>query len=330
VHAYVDRSAIHFLDQLSVEVETLSVTLGRSLTLIAESDLNDPRVVTPREAGGLGMDAQWSDDFHHALFTVLQREPAGGYYSDFGELAQLAKALEQNFVYDGIYSGYRDRIHGRPARHLSPHRFLGYIQNHDQVGNRAVGDRLHDAVGLDRAKIAAALVFFSPFIPMIFQGEEWAASSPFQYFANHGDPEMARLVAEGRRNEFAAFGWSPEQIPDPGGLETFERSKLNWNEVNQGEHAEMLAWYRALIHLRRTTPSLNNGDPGQTRVLYSRQEMWVSVERGNVMLHCNLGEAPLRVSLPEGGRVILSSRGDTRLHDGVLVLQPDAAVIIGG
>jgi maltooligosyltrehalose trehalohydrolase len=329
VHAYVDRSAIHFLEQLSAEVETLGATLGRNLTLIAESDLNDPRVVTPREAGGFGMDAQWSDDFHHALFTVLQREPVGGYYSDFGELAQLAKALEQNFVYDGIYSSYRNRIHGRPASHLSSHRFLGYIQNHDQVGNRAVGDRLHQAVGLDRAKIAAALVFFSPFIPMVFQGEEWATSSPFQYFANHGDPEMARLVAEGRRNEFAAFGWGPDQIPDPGSLETFERSKLNWNEVKQGEHEEMLAWYRALIHLRRTTPSLNNGEPKQTRVRFNQQEMWISVERGNFTLHCNLGGAPLRVSVPKGRRVILNSRGDSPLHDGVLMLEPDAVAIIG-
>jgi len=329
VHAFVDRSAIHFLEQLSVEVETLGATLGRSFTLIAESDLNDPRVVTRREAGGLGMDAQWSDDFHHALFAVLQREPASGYYADFGDLAQLAKALEQNFVYDGIYSGYRNRIHGRPASHLSAHRFLGYIQNHDQVGNRAVGDRLHRAVGLDRAKIAAAVVFFSPFIPMIFQGEEWAASSPFQYFANHGDPEMARLIAEGRRNEFAAFGWNPEQIPDPGSLETFEHSKLNWDEVKQGEHAEMLAWYRALIHLRRATPSLNNGEPGQTRALYSRQEMWISVERGNLTLHCNLSEVPLRVSVPEGSQVILNSRGQTPLHGGALMLEPNAAVIIG-
>jgi maltooligosyltrehalose trehalohydrolase len=330
VHAYIDRSAIHFLEQLSAEVETLGATLGRNLSLIAESDLNDPRVVTPREAGGLGMDAQWSDDFHHALFTVLQRKPAGGYYSDFGELAQLAKALEQNFVYDGIYSSYRNRIHGRPASQVSPHRFLGYIQNHDQVGNRAVGDRLHEAVGLDRAKIAAAMIFFSPFIPMIFQGEEWAASSPFQYFANHDDPEMARLVAEGRRNEFAAFGWSPEQIPDPGSLETFEHSKLNWNEINQREHADMLAWYRALINLRRATPSLNNGEPGQTHGLYSQREMWISVERGTVTLDCNLGESPRRVSVSEGRRVILSSRGETPLHDGVLMLEPDTAVVIGG
>jgi maltooligosyltrehalose trehalohydrolase len=197
VHAFIDRSAIHFLEQLSAEVEALSATLARTLVVIAESDLNDPRVVTPREAGGLGMNAQWSDDFHHALFTVLQREAAGGYYSDFGDLSHLAKALEKSFVYDGIYSNYRNRFHGRTAGRVPQNWFLGYIQNHDQVGNSAVGDRLREVVGLERAKIAAALVFASPFIPMIFQGEEWAASSPFQYFADHEDEEMARLVSEG-------------------------------------------------------------------------------------------------------------------------------------
>jgi maltooligosyltrehalose trehalohydrolase len=239
VHAFVDRSAIHFLEQLAVEVETLSATLARGLSLIAESDLNDPRVVTPHEAGGLGMNAQWSDDFHHALFAVIIPGPGKGYYADFGKLGQLAKALRQNFVYDGIYSKYRNRMHGRPAGHLSQHRFLGYIQNHDQVGNRALGDRLRQIVGFDRAKVAAALVLTGPFIPMLFQGEEWAASSPFQYFADH-DEEMARLVSEGRKREFAAFGWAPDSIPDPEDAETFERSKLNWDETNDEEHAEML------------------------------------------------------------------------------------------
>ena len=231
VHSFVDRSAIHFLEQLAREVEAESAAEARPLVLIAESDLNDPRVVLAREANGLGMDAQWSDDFHHALFSVLNPEPEMGYYTDFGSLAHLAKSLEQTFVYDGIYSRYRRRVHGRSAAALSQHRFLGYIQNHDQVGNRAVGDRIAQVTGVERAKIAAAIVFVSPFIPMIFQGEEWAASSPFQYFADHDDPELARAVSEGRRKEFAAFGWKPDLIPDPEKLETFQRSKLNWNEI---------------------------------------------------------------------------------------------------
>jgi maltooligosyltrehalose trehalohydrolase len=329
VHAFVDRSAIHFLEQLSAEVEALSATLARELTLIAESDLNDPRVVMPREAGGFGMDAQWSDDFHHALFAVLSPEPPQGYYADFGELGHLAKALEQNFVYDGIYSKFRNRAHGRPPGNLSQHRFLGYIQNHDQVGNRAVGDRMRQIAGFPRAKIAAAFVLMGPFIPMLFQGEEWAASSPFQYFADHDDKEMARLVSEGRRREFAAFGWAPDSVPDPEKRETFERSKLNWDEVNLGEHAEMLDWYRQLIRLRRGTPSLNNGEPGQTRVFYNQQQKCFAMERGSVTVSCNLGETVRRFPVPDDGQVMLSSQGDMPLKDGAIMLQPNTVAIIG-
>jgi maltooligosyltrehalose trehalohydrolase len=327
VHSFVDRSAIHFLEQLAAEVETLSATLSRQLTLIAESDLNDPRVVTPRKAGGLGMDAQWSDDFHHALFAVLSPEPEKGYYQDFCELGQVAKALEQNFVYDGIYSKYRRRAHGRPARHLSQHRFLGYIQNHDQVGNRALGDRLREIVGFDRAKVAAAFVLMGPFIPMLFQGEEWAASSPFQYFADH-DEEMARLVSEGRKREFAAFGWEPESIPDPEAVETFDRSKLRWAEVNEGEHAEMLDWYRQLIRLRRDSPSLIDGEPGHTSATFSELERWLSMERGEVTVSCNLGETEGLFPVPEGGRVVLGSRGIPPVLDGAIRLPPNTVVII--
>jgi maltooligosyltrehalose trehalohydrolase len=328
VHAFIDRSAIHFLEQLSAEVEALSATLARTLVVIAESDLNDPRVVTPREAGGLGMNAQWSDDFHHALFTVLQREAAGGYYSDFGDLSHLAKALEKSFVYDGIYSNYRNRFHGRTAGRVPQNWFLGYIQNHDQVGNSAVGDRLREVVGLERAKIAAALVFASPFIPMIFQGEEWAASSPFQYFADHEDEEMARLVSEGRKREFAAFGWDPSLIPDPEKRETFERSKLNWSELSDGEHAEMLAWYRELIRLRRTTAALNEGEPGDTRVRFDQQQMWFSMERGNVTLCCNLGGRERLFPVQEGGKVVLSSRESLTVRNGGVELPPDTVVIL--
>jgi maltooligosyltrehalose trehalohydrolase len=328
VHAFIDRSAIHFLEQLAVEVEVLGATLGRQLTLIAESDLNDPRVIAPLKSGGLGMDAQWSDDFHHALFAVLSPEPLKGYYADFGELGQLAKALESSFVYDGIYSKYRNRVHGRPASHLSQHRFLGYIQNHDQVGNRALGDRLHELAGFDRAKIAAAFVLMGPFIPMLFQGEEWAASSPFQYFAAHDDKKMARLVSEGRKREFAAFGWVPESIPDPENVETFERSKLHWDEMNEGEHGQMLAWYRNLIHLRRNSSSLNNGEPGHTRVTYSEQERWLSMDRGDISVSCNLGETEKLFPVPNGGRVVLSSRGSPVVIDGGVALPANSVVII--
>ncbi len=328
VHALVDRSAIHLLEQLAIEVETLGAELGRTLVLIAESDLNDPRIVTPREAGGLGMDAQWSDDFHHALFAVLVRKPEVGYYADFGSLAQLAKALEQTYVYDGIYSRYRRRVHGRPAATLSQHRFLGYIQDHDQVGNRAQGERLTESVGRERARIAAALVLLSPFVPMLFQGEEWAASAPFQYFAHHEDPEMARAVSEGRKHEFEAFGWDPDLIPDPESHETFERSKLNWDEMAAREHAEMHNWYRALIRLRRTTPCLNNGEPGNVRVTFDEEEKWVRMQRGSIIVVCNLASANRTFPVSEQSELLLASRSDVSMRAAAIDLPSDSIAVL--
>jgi maltooligosyltrehalose trehalohydrolase len=329
VHEFVDRSAVHFLEQLSTEVEELSASLGRRLVLIAESDLNDPRIVTPREDGGYEMDAQWSDDFHHALFAVLNDGgDEKGYYVDFGLLEDLAKSLTKVFVYDGAYSHYRQRNHGRPVEELSAHRFLGYIQTHDQVGNRAIGDRLEQIVGVDRAKVAAGIVLMAPFVPMLFQGEEFAASSPFQYFADHEDPEMARSVREGRRGEFAAFGWDPKDIPDPGQKETFERSKLKWNEVNEGRHAEMLEWYRTLIRLRRSSDSLNDGDVGHVKVQFDEKKRWLTMERGPVKVICNLGEAPVAISNPERTPVVLTSRKDVEVVDEKIVLPPDTLAIL--
>jgi maltooligosyltrehalose trehalohydrolase len=328
VHAFMDRSAIHFLEQLATETETLAATLRRRLVLIAESDLNDPRLVTPREAFGLGMNAQWSDDFHHALFTVLNREPEAGYYSDFGTLAHLAKAIEQTFVYDGIYSNYRCRVHGRLAINVSKHRFVAFIQNHDQIGNRATGDRIREVVGMARSKIAAALVLTSPFIPMLFQGEEWAATSPFQYFANHEDPEMARAVSEGRKHEFKAFGWKPESIPDPEKRETFVRSKLNWNELSQGEHAEMLAWHRNLIRVRQASGCLNNGEPGHTRVTYNQQEQWLRMDRGSIAVICNLGQSERALSLPSPSQLLLASSNAVQLNEAALILPSDTVAIV--
>jgi maltooligosyltrehalose trehalohydrolase len=328
VHAFIDRSAIHFLEQLSAEVELVSTALARRVTLIAESDLNDPRIVTPREAGGFGLDAQWSDDFHHALFAVLSPKPSTGYYSDFGGLSQLAKALERTFVYDGIYSKYRNRVHGRPASNVSQHRFVGYIQNHDQVGNRAVGDRIVEIAGFDRARIAAAVVLMSPFIPMLFQGEEWAVSAPFLYFADHDDPELARLVSEGRKNEFLAFGWDPHSIPDPENRETFILSKLKWDELDEGKHADMLDWYRALICLRREVTSLSDGEPGHTRFLHSNEEMWFSMERGDVTVNCNLGATERQFAVPPDRQIVLGSRGISPVNDGVTTLPPDTLIVL--
>lgn len=314
VHEFVDRSAVHFLEQLSAEVDVLATTIGVQFVLIAESDLNDPRIVRPREAGGYGINAQWSDDFHHALFTVLHvEEGARGYYGDFGTMEKLAKSLTEIFVYDGEYSGYRLRRHGRPVDGLSAHHFIGYIQNHDQVGNRATGERIEHLVGMDRAKAAIGLVLTSPFVPMLFQGEEFAASSPFLYFADHEDPEMARLVSEGRKREFAAFGFQEKDVPDPEARDTFKRSRLKWEEVDRGSHKEMLEWVRSLIGLRRTTSALNDGDKGHTRVSWSEQHRWLIMDRGPVRVILNLGECATQFEAPEGSRVQLASR------EGVLV-----------
>jgi maltooligosyltrehalose trehalohydrolase len=285
----------------------------------------------PREAGGYGMDAQWSDDFHHALFTVLHGgEGEKGYYADFGSLAKLGKALTKTFVLDGTYSKYRGRSHGRSAADISPHRFLGYIQNHDQVGNRAIGDRIEQIAGMDLGKVAAGLVMTAPFIPMIFQGEEYAASTHFQYFADHEDPEMARAVKEGRQSEFAAFGWAPEDVPDPEKRETFLQSKLNWDEVHRGKHEEMLEWYRRLIALRRGSASLNDGTLGQTEVVFDEERRWLMMSRGAVVVMCNLGVTLVELKRPRPFPLLLGSRPEVGVVGDQVVLPPNTLAILSG
>jgi maltooligosyltrehalose trehalohydrolase len=329
VHEFVDRSAIHFMEQMTTEVELLAATLGRRLVLIAESDLNDPRVVESREAHGHGMDAQWSDDFHHAWFTVLApAEAEKGYYSDFGSFANLAKSLTKVFVNDGRYSNYRRRVHGRPVEGLSAHRFVGFIQNHDQVGNRAIGDRLEQLVGFERAKVGLGLALLSPFIPMLFQGEEFAASSPFQYFAHHEDPEMQRAVSEGRKREFAAFGWQPEDVPDPESRETFDRSKLHWGEARRGHHAEMLEWCRRLIALRRGSPSLNNGELHHLRVEFDDEKKWLRMERGTIQVILHLGVESMKFASLHGKKLVLASNERVAIRGERLVLPPDSLAVL--
>ena len=309
VHEFNDRSATHFLEQLAGEVDVLSATVGRRLVLVAESDLNNPHLVTSREAGGMGLDAQWSDDFHHALFTVLSKQPSGmGYYDDFGRMADLAKVLKESYVYDGRFSQFRERSHGRPAAGLSAHHFVVFLQNHDQVGNRAIGDRMVDIAGLPLAKVGVAVVLLSPFVPMLFQGEEFAASTPFQYFAHHEDPDLAKAVSAGRKKEFAAFGWDESTIPDPESRDTFQKSKLNWSEVIEGDHAEMLAWVKELIQLRRHTADLNNGDLRTEEVAFDEAKRWLTMKRGEVQLLMNIGAEP--VSLPNAAGLPLRLASD--------------------
>jgi len=326
VHAYMDRSAINFMEQLGAEVHALQAHTGRSYVVIAESDLNDPRFVTAREAGGYGLDAQWSDDFHHALFSVLTGERSG-YYADFGSLADLAKSLREVFVYDGRFSRYRDRIQGRPVVNLPASRFLGYSQDHDQVGNRAKGDRLGQIVSLGRAKIAAALELTAPFVPMIFQGEEWAASSPFLFFTNHGE-ELGKLISEGRKKEFAAFGWNPADIPDPQSPKTFQRSKLNWDERTTAPHAEMLDWYRRLIALRHATPDLTDPDRSRVHVRFSEEAKWLVMERGSVTVAVSIAKNPVTLQVRAGSSIALASSPGMQRSNNSLTLPPDSVAIL--
>ena len=337
VHAILDRSAVHFLEQLSAEVERLGTTLGRKLVLIAESDLNDPRLVRPREANGYGIDAQWSDDLHHALFTLLYFTPerraeakAGtdiSYYADFGTMDDLVKALTEVFVYDGRYSVFRKHRHGRPVRYLAAQRFVVFAQNHDQVGNRAKGERLEHLAGLDAAKVALGLVLMAPFIPLLFMGEEFAASTPFLYFANHEDPEMMKQVTEGRKREFAAFGFEGEEIPDPEQVSSFQDSKLKWSEVHDGQHAEMLEWTRQLIHLRRSTLALNDGDLGHMKVEFDRERRWLTMQRGPVRVLMNLGEQSVRLDAAEPEQLRLCSRA-LQIEGGAVELPPMTLAVL--
>ena len=325
VHAYADASARTFLEQLGDEVRSLGAQLRRPLVLIAESDLNDPRIVRSVDAGGYGLDAQWSDDLHHALHALLTRE-RNGYYEDFGALADIGHALREGYVYGGRYSQHRRRTHGRPLGELSGHRLLGYLQTHDQVGNRARGERIAMLTSPARARIGAALVFIAPFVPMIFQGEEWAASTPFCYFADHTNEELARAVREGRRNEFAAFGWKPEDIPDPLAEETFRSSVLRWEESQREPHASMLAFYSALIQLRASTPELLDGRRDRIEVQWDELQGWLQVRRGPVTLLANLGEHAVDLPSP-AGRCVIAYPAELREHIAGVTLHPDACAI---
>jgi maltooligosyltrehalose trehalohydrolase len=327
VHAYMDRSAIHFLEEITGEVRRLEAAMGKHFVLIAESDLNDPRIVKAEEAGGYGLDAQWSDDFHHALFSVISGERAG-YYADFGLLAQLAKSLRCVFVYDGNYSEYRQRNHGRQVVGLSGHRFIGFVQNHDQVGNRAQGERISHEAGEGRAKIAAALVLTAPFVPMLFQGEEFGASAPFLYFTDYDDPELGRMISEGRKREFVAFGWAPDQIPDPQDEQTFLQSKLNWAELTEQPHRSLLQWHKDLISLRRNQSRLTDGNLNAVDVRFDEQAQWLLLERGNLRVACNLGHEPVALEVGDGSRILLASDDTIALSGTNIKLGPDSVAVL--
>jgi len=328
LHAIVDNSAQPFVEQLAEEVKKLEAQLGRHLVLIAENDRNDPRFLWARGRGGFALHAHWNDDFHHALHTALTGETAG-YYSDFGALGDLCKALQRAYVYDGRYSPFRKRRQGRAPEGLDGSRFLAYLQNHDQIGNRVLGERSSHLMSPGRLKVAAALVFTSPFLPMLFQGEEWGATTPFLYFSNHRDPVLAEMVREGRRREFAAFADRRNEIPDPQALETFTRSKLVWKEMTQLRHAELLDWHKMLIRLRRSNPSLCDGRLEEVSARCDEGERWLMVERGPWSIACNLGQAPVTIELRKGAHeMVAGSDVGILLDPPKVTLPPDSVAIL--
>ncbi|WP_411118911.1 malto-oligosyltrehalose trehalohydrolase [Streptomyces sp. 058-1L] len=338
VHALADTRALTFLEELSTAVDALAVELGRPLGLIAESDLCDPRTTTPRPAGGLGLHAQWNDDFHHALHTALTGE-SQGYYADFARapLAALAKTVTSAFFHNGTWSSFRGRTHGRPVdvTRSPAHRFVGYAQTHDQIGNRALGDRLAASLSPGLQACAATLVLTGPFTPMLFMGEEWGARTPWQFFTDHTDPELAEAVRNGRRREFGAHGWAEEEIPDPQDPATRDRSCLDWSEPEREPHARLLDWYRRLIALRRTLPDLHDPDLAAVKTAFDEDARWIAYRRGDLRIAVNLADKPAAIPLGSGrhrrvgGRVVAAWEPvGAPGADGVLHLPPESCVVL--
>jgi malto-oligosyltrehalose trehalohydrolase len=324
VHALEDHRALHFLEELATEVQALAARLNRELVLVAESDTNDPLMVTSREAGGQGLTAQWSDDFHHAVHAAITGERQG-YYCDFGSLATLAKTYTKVFFHDGIWSAFRGRTHGRQVDvfRVPAHRFLGYLQDHDQIGNRAAGDRISATLPADLVRVGAGLVLTSPFTPMLFMGEEWGADTPWQYFTDHVEPWLAKAVAEGRKAEFTA------DVPDPQDKQAFLRSKLDWTQLDREPYLGILAWYRELIALRRARPELTDPRLDRVQAGFDEDARWIMVRRGRLRIAANLGAQAVRLPLGQRGiGVLAASSPEVAIHQDTVAMPPAAFAVI--
>ena len=256
IHMVYDNGAVHFWELAATKVKMLETRLGRPLHLIAESDLNSPKVIKSPEDGGYGFSAQWLDDFHHALYVFLNKDDKDRYY-DFGTIQQLAKSFTEGFVHSGEYVKFRKRKHGASSAGVSGDRFIVFNQNHDQIGNRVGGERLCMLVNHERVKLAAAAILFSPYIPMLFMGEEYADNTPFFYFVSHSDPALIKAVREGRKEEFKDFGFDKEP-PDAQDENTFLSSKIRWEKRGEHRHRIILDWHRHLIEMRKGLPVLKN------------------------------------------------------------------------
>jgi maltooligosyltrehalose trehalohydrolase len=312
VHAIVDHSAEPFLQDLCEAVHQRAQELGRKIYAIAESDLNDPRVITPKSGFGLGFDAQWADDFHHSLHTLLTGEQ-DGYYEGFPpKTTNLARVLTTGFLYTGQHSTYRGRKYGLEPKTKHGAKFVISMQNHDQVGNRAMGDRLAAIVSPEKVRLAAAATILSPFVPMLFMGEEYGETAPFQYFTSHSDEALIEAVRNGRREEFDDFVWQGDP-PDPHDEETFRRSKLNWSLRERDEHASLLELYRTLLALRRDTPALRNLDLSAVETHADDEHRVLFVRRGNVLLAFNFSDATHTLPFGDAGFPIFGAPASGRL-----------------
>jgi len=329
VHALADHRAMHILEEMAVEVEALSAFVGRPLTLIAESDLNDPRLITAREGGGYGLTAQWSDDFHHALYVSLTGD-ATGYYADFDSLAALGKVFENGFFHDGTRSSFRHRSHGQPIDTLRTPtwRLVVCSDNHDQIGNRATGERLSAKISPTQQGIAAMITLLSPFTPMIFMGEEWGASTPWQFFTSHPEAELGELVAKGRVEEFAAMEWDTTDIPNPQDPSTFTRSRLDWSEPTVGAHADLLALHTELIKVRRSHRDLTDPRFDLGRATSDDDGGWLKLERGAVVIVANFSDTPCEVEVGGAPLESLVAVGETATDDGRVTLGAHSAVTV--
>jgi maltooligosyltrehalose trehalohydrolase len=305
-----DFGAKHFLAELQVAVAGLMARTGRKLVLIAESDMNDRRVLDPPERGGYALDTQWSDDFHHSVHTLLTGETSG-YYADFGTLQHLAGTLRDGWFYQGQASKFRGRKHGNSPRGISPEHFVVCSQNHDQVGNRARAERLSALVDMDGLKLAAGITLLSPFVPMLFMGEEYGETAPFQYFTSHEDAGLIDAVRKGRRKEFAAFGWHNE-VPDPQSTETFISSRLKHDLKGPEPHLSLRAFYKRLLSLRRT---FQLGKPSETEITVHESVAALLITRkssaGVLAMLFHFGAQPVEITpllVPGEWRVLLDSR----------------------
>jgi maltooligosyltrehalose trehalohydrolase len=328
VHALVDHNAVTILEQMAAEVDSLSTHLGRPLSLIAESDLNDPKLITAREAGGYGLQAQWDDDVHHSLHALLSGERQG-YYGDFGSLDGLEMVLTGAFFHAGTWSSFRGRRHGRPIdrRTMPGYRFVAYLQNHDQIGNRAIGDRLSASLSPGLLRVGATLLLTAPFTPMLFMGEEWAASSPWQFFTSHPEPDLADAVRNGRRREFGSHGWAALDVPDPQDPATFDRSKLDWSELAKPGHSEILDLYKQLIALRRSESDLS--DPRLDLVEVWHGDQYVVMRRGRCLVAANLAPVPQTIDLRTlPTQVLLATEPGVVLQSDGVELPAESAVVV--